>query len=546
MKPLTLLSAWAFMASIVMPSALASSAYTCTVFKYGSAIFTRPTGINNKGQVVGAWTNDVYTGQPNFHEVLHAFLRNADGTTTTLTSPSGSDEFTPAGINNLGQIAGPSFILNSDGSYIDIPPAVAPPGHTYESTTITGINDKGELTGTIMADPVFDGGTILVFIRGTDGQYRIIDHAGFGAPYVSLIAGDINNSDVVIVHTRYTDGYLLQPNGSKIPLLFPGLPFDSGSPGGSTSTRGLNNNNVTAGVTLSNRAFNVAFVRTPDGHYPYISCLETMNTSFFVLGINDRNVVLGSFYQSSPSGSGSELVGLIATPTGILPQAKVSHRSWAFDSHPIGETSGLGRIFISNSGPADLHIGSLYVGDTRQASDRVNSFHVTNSNCAPVPDGPPNLPFIPPGGWCFVDFRFTPEAPRWQTASIYIPTDSPDSPLMIRLGGIGIGSPLRLSNTSWRFDAHRVYTTSGKGVIYAYNPGPERITLRAQIVPEQGSSDSFHLLSDTCSDALAPYRACALTFNFTPYVSGENTASLDLNDNSEQGPIQIPLSGFAY
>jgi probable HAF family extracellular repeat protein len=180
MKALILLSAWALLASCGISSAFASSAYTCTIFKYGSATYTSVGGINNKGQVVGTWSDP---GQ-----LSHAFLRDADGTTTSLISPSGSDQFTPVGINNLGQIAGPSFIRNADGTFIQIAPAVAPPGHTYSGTQITGINDKGELTGTISAD--FNGGTgtILVFIRGTDGTYKIIDQSGTGSE-PSLLTG---------------------------------------------------------------------------------------------------------------------------------------------------------------------------------------------------------------------------------------------------------------------------------------------------------------------------------------------------------------------
>jgi uncharacterized membrane protein len=173
MKALVLMAEGAIVAALAIPAARGSSAYTCTTFQYESATYTNVNGINNRGDVVGNWANPV--------QAAHAFLRKADGTVTSITDPGGSDAFTPIGINNLGQIAGPSFILNPDGSYIDVPPAVAPPGHTYYGSEITGINDNGELTGTISADFVNGVGTILVFIRGKDGQYRIVDQSGTGS-----------------------------------------------------------------------------------------------------------------------------------------------------------------------------------------------------------------------------------------------------------------------------------------------------------------------------------------------------------------------------
>jgi uncharacterized membrane protein len=124
MKTLPLLSAWALLAFAGIPNAFGSSAYTCTSFTYGSAANnTSLTGINNKGQVVGSWSNPGEPGQS-----AHAFRRDADGTLTSLISPSGNDLFVPIGINNLGQILGQvtgqtgisTFILNPDGSFTDI------------------------------------------------------------------------------------------------------------------------------------------------------------------------------------------------------------------------------------------------------------------------------------------------------------------------------------------------------------------------------------------------------------------------------------------
>jgi probable HAF family extracellular repeat protein len=342
----------------------AISAYTCSVFEVEPETDTRVTGINNRGQVVGTWTTD--------NVVIHAFLRNPDGTIESLYTPDGSDNFTPVGTNNRGQIAGPSFILNRDGSYIDVPPAEAPPGHTYETPEFTGFNDRGQLAGSISADPTpFGTRVILAFIRHANGEYQIIDQSGAGT-YPTLIVGPLNNAGSVIEHTRDSDGYLRKRHGMKIPLVFPGLPFVSGVPGGSTHTGGLNNSKTMAGHLTSVPPGGM-FLRTRDGHYPAIVCPELPNASQIVTGLNDKNEVAGNSFHYLSSGKGLN-AGFIATPTGVVPKAQLSNQNWTFAAHPPGETSETGRVYLSNCGKADLHLATFYVGDTGQTSDETSSF----------------------------------------------------------------------------------------------------------------------------------------------------------------------------
>jgi hypothetical protein len=254
-------------------------------------------------------------------------------------------------------------------------------------------------------------------------------------------------------------------------------------------------------------------------------------------GMNDQNVV----------GASANGLGVIATPTGIYPHLKLSNSSWNFAPHPIGEVSGPGTIYISNSGPADLHIADIYLWGSGQPTEQISAFHIDKTNCTTLPAQPQGLPSIPPGGWCSLTFSFSPRVTGWQTAAIYIASDAPDAPEIIRIGGEGIGgaSKLQLSNSSWTFAAHPVGETSGNGVIYVYNSGPKVITFSGtQIVPGTGGALNFALSANTCGSSLSPYKTCALTFNFTPTSPGEHIASLNLNDDSENGPIKIPLYGY--
>lgn len=522
MRTVTLLSAAALMVCAGIPAALASSAYTCETFRYGSPTsFTSATGLNNKRQVVGYYT------EPG---AIHAFLRDPDGTMTPLTSPAGDDNFEPLAINNLGQILGPSFILNPDGTFITIDQPQAPPGHTYFPYQLSGLNDKGEVGGSFARDFTPMGiGTIDFFIREPDGSYRIIDEIPTGGTGPTAFPGALNNTDFLVQQNRIYDGFLIQPDGPKIPLSYPGRPAQS-------INRALNNNNVTA--SNFNQSL-IAFLRTPDGNYPSIVCPDALNSILFINALNDGNVVVGSVAQ------GSESVGFIATPTGLVPHILVSNDSWTFGPQLLGKLGGYGRIYISNVGLADFHPQEIRFGQTGQSTDHLQSLGISGTNCPGVPGY--SLPgTMAPGDWCYFDFSFTPQAPGWQTAAIYIPSESPESPRVIPIGGTGIGSTLQLSNTSWDFGAHQVGEVTGNGVIYIYNRGPAVITLRLGGPTLTGPDTIDFHLTGGCGTQIMPYTTCALTFNFTPLASGERTAAINLNDNSDYGPILIPVMGYAY
>lgn len=230
----------------------------------------------------------------------------------------------------------------------------------------------------------------------------------------------------------------------------------------------------------------------------------------------------------------------IGTPTGLSSHLELSNDSWTFGPQLLGQYGGSGRIYISNSGPADFRVQAIYIRDSSLSFSQ--SFMITGTSCGGIVNSPPRT--LPPGDWCYVDFSFTPQSPGWQTAAMYIPEESLDSPHIIPLGGTGIGSTLQLSNTSWDFGAHSVGETTGDGVIYIYNRGPASIRLAPYFLFGPFDSD-FHLTSYQCGD-LPPYTTCALTFNFTPTGPGERTATLSLQDNSNYGPILIPIMGYAY
>ena len=115
--------------------------YTFTTLDDSLGIATVALGINDAGQVVGAYTDANRQG--------HGFLYSG-GTFTALDDPLGADGTTAFGINNAGQIVGDYFdASNNLHSFFYV-------GGTFSilddplgtlGTFANGINDAGQIVG---------------------------------------------------------------------------------------------------------------------------------------------------------------------------------------------------------------------------------------------------------------------------------------------------------------------------------------------------------------------------------------------------------------
>jgi hypothetical protein len=151
--------------------------------------------------------------------------------------------------------------------------------------------------------------------------------------------------------------------------------------------------------------------------------------------LNDYNVIGGYIYAPLSFGEIGQL-GFIATPTDTVPHMVICQPNATFDMPVAGSDLPTARIWVGNIGPADLHITTVYLGG-RGVSSEPFSFHILDSNCARTSGGSTPVPVLPPWGGCYVDILFTPQGPGLHTNALYIIGDSPDSPQIVQLSGIG-------------------------------------------------------------------------------------------------------------
>ena len=208
-----------------------------------TAQFTTPTGINNRGEVVGSCI---------FPPSGQGFLRRANGELVFLNVP-GATSTNAANLNDRSDVVGfytasgrtHGFVwANGVFQTVDIP---------HSQTFIRGINNLGQVVG----DYIDLSGRDHGFIRYPDGSFSPIDFPGAQATFAEDIDDD---GDVV-------GGYRVGQGQSQSFLLKNGRisPFEVPFPSTRTAVLGLNQKGQITGFYVdSSNAFTRGFVASPE------------------------------------------------------------------------------------------------------------------------------------------------------------------------------------------------------------------------------------------------------------------------------------------
>lgn len=528
--------------------------YSCSTFSLPKVNGKAPMiasikGPNKLGQIAGNYYTE-YTSPHSGVPTLHGFVREAGGALTFLRYP-GAVTTSADGIDDLGEIVGTYqdcnsrwhiYLRRADGTYI---PLSIPMNLDSGQFNVGGLNNNGALAvdsaGTDYEQDT--SGNLLFYVYGTEyfgfssgvpaaindsGQVLLADPTYFGAALATLIPGTDNVSDQLVV----------------FPL-------------GDSRMTGLNNGASTAGFWENNlvdrpypllgRPEFAVFHPADSSNFPSLVCPDYPTDGFanqtVLYSINDKNQGAGSIETSN----GTLL--FIATPTGTAPSVQLSQTSWDFGSVPLNHASAIATITVTNNGNGPLHIPNLvqspfaedlYAFTTYYTSDAENQrgfeeLAVTSTTCSKP---------VAPGQTCSISFQFKPTQYGAASIPLILSDDSPTGPHIIPVSGFG-GTPqsiLKLSNTSWTFSAHPVGQTSGNGKIYIYNEGTTPVTTTGFTMTGTGAAN-FKISASNCGSTLIAYRTCSVTFDLTPLSVGGHAATLNLNDDSLNGPIMIPING---
>ena len=335
----------------------------------------------------------------------------------------------------------------------------------------------------------------------------------------------------------YADTLYISDNASGSPQLValsgvgtqPGIGFNPpsidfgtqlvGTTGTSQSIQA--NSNGTAPMTITDVSAGVGsdFVITQDGCLPRPLVLAVGGSCTVDVAFQPRagGVRTGGLVVTDDAPASPQLMPL--TGEGLVaPAASFSTASLAFPDQPVGTQGGSLDVTVTNTGSADLHVGSVVVDGTDKGD-----FVITSDTCTGVP--------VALEGSCKVTAAFQPTATGSRSATLLFTDDAAPGQQTITMSGVGTAPPaLAISPTSHDFGAVKVGSISGTQTFTATNNGPGVVTIREALVGGANRAD-FAVTSTTCRAAvLAVGDTCSADLVFVPTAGGARSASLDLID----------------
>jgi hypothetical protein len=239
-------------------------------------------------------------------------------------------------------------------------------------------------------------------------------------------------------------------------------------------------------------------------------CTFTVTFTPTAPGSRFGTIVLGDDASGSP-----HVINLVGD--GSSPIVTLSPQTLTFYSLPVGQTSAVQIITLSNTGNATLNIASILASGNFAAT----------SNCVSA------LAF---GSSCQIQVTVTPAVGGAMTGILTLTDDAPNSPQTIALAGSGyvtngtfIPSIITFANTP-------VGAISSPQPVTVTNTGSVAMTVSAVTVTGGFAQ------TNTCSSIPAS-GTCTISVTFVPTTSGAQTGTLTINDNAQGNPHAVSLSG---
>jgi hypothetical protein len=283
-----------------------------TTIEPPGAITTKPGEINNRGEVIGGYSDG---------RAVHSFLRDRSGRYTTIDPPGAGGLVIGTGdINDRREIAASyadtagtfrSFLRNRNGAFtpIEHPDASGSSPHG-SGTAVSGINDRQEMVGAYAA-----GGTAHGFLRNRKGAFTTIDYPG--AAETSLV--EINErGQIVGSYSDVPGGLSVSPRNF---VLDDGIYTPIDPPGASFAlVDDVNNRGEIVGLYVDGVGTAHGFLRDRRGRYSPIDHPDAAPLGGAAGGINDHGQIVGEYYDQVSTGARTSLLRQSSMPAPEEPQ----------------------------------------------------------------------------------------------------------------------------------------------------------------------------------------------------------------------------------
>ena len=211
------------------------------------------------------------------------------------------------------------------------------------------------------------------------------------------------------------------------------------------------------------------------------------------------------------------------------PQVDVSPTSLSFGERTVGSTT-TGSLSVSNSGDADLDIGSI--------GGLAAPFSI-----APGGDSCSGQT-LPPGQDCNVSIRFQPSTAGSFNDSVTIPSNDTTASVNVSGSAVAESNDPQLSVSPATLDFGDVNVNNNSTLtVTLNNSGSADLTISNIITPDA----PFSIASQTCTEGatLTPGNSCGITVSFAPTQIGSASDTLRVETNGGSDDIALTGNGTA-
>ena len=213
-------------------------------------------------------------------------------------------------------------------------------------------------------------------------------------------------------------------------------------------------------------------------------------------------------------------------PPPPAPKAGVDPASLAFSSQPVGTTSAVQTVTLSNTGDAPLSITGMAVTGT----DAAMFIHTTT--CASS---------LPAGQSCTVSLTFKPTSSGAKTGTLSLTTN--DTNPVVALSGTATIPPAPIASVdqvSLAFGSQPVGAASAAQSVKLSNTGNADLTITAMSFT--GTDAAMFAQTNNCPSPLPAGQSCTVSVTFSPTSVGDKTGALSISTDAATSPT-VTLTG---
>ena len=250
----------------------------------------------------------------------------------------------------------------------------------------------------------------------------------------------------------------------------------------------------------------------------------TVNVAFQPTATGLRNGAITVTHKLAGSPQSVALSG-----NGVAPVATFDKTSIPFGNQPVGTSSAVQTVNLSNTGTATLTITNIAITGANSGD-----FSQTNACGASVAAG----------SNCSIMVTFTPTGTGNRTASVSITDNAVGSPQTVALSGTGVQPAVTLSSAGLSLGNQLITTTSAPQGVTLTNTGTAAVTISS--IALSGTNSGDFAQTNTCpvnNSNLAVGTKCTINVTFTPTATGNRAASITITDNTSGSPQSVSLTG---